>query len=225
MNLECYFDGANKPTAEYDRVVLAMVCGTPDQWKSFNADWKALREQHSAPPLHTTDAASLSGDFRRNKGWNETRVDDFIIGAVKVIRKHLGVLSPEMGLHVTTLTIMQDDFRRARAKVPLLKNIDDLCLSESLRFGFEWGRKIGAEQFHLHFDRGERFRGYAIHRRNSKQAKKDAPYLGKIVVCGAADSGVTPALQMADLFAWCISHNDDVARWWHRVLHCREDDR
>jgi hypothetical protein len=34
--LECYFDGANKPTQEYDRVVLAMAHGTPEQWKGFN---------------------------------------------------------------------------------------------------------------------------------------------------------------------------------------------
>jgi hypothetical protein len=136
--LECYFDAANKPTLEYDRVVLATVCGTPEQWKSLNADWDTLLDQHSAPPLHTIDAASLSKKFRRERGWNDTRVDDFIIDAVKVIRKHLRILSPQLGLHVTTLTIMLDDFRRARAEVPLLtKNINDLCRFASALSGEE----------------------------------------------------------------------------------------
>jgi hypothetical protein len=28
-----------------------------------------------------------------------------------------------------------------------------------------------------------------------------------------------PALQMADLFAWCITHNGNVVRDWHAKLH------
>jgi hypothetical protein len=217
MVLECYFDGANKPTEEYDRVVLAMACGTPDQWKGFNADWNATRDHYSAPPLHTTDAASLSGDFRR---WDDNRVDDFITSAVKVIRRHMGILSPESGLHIATLTIFLEDYRKARDVVALLPNsVNDILVSESLGFCFRWGRRIGAEQFHLHFDRGEPFRGHVLNIKESKKAKLDVPIFEKITVHPAADSSFTPALQMADLFAWCISHNDNANRWWHRVLN------
>jgi hypothetical protein len=220
MVLECYFDGANKPTQEYGWVVLAMACGTPEQWKGFNADWNDLLEHYPAPPLHTKQAVSLKGEFSPENGWDRDRVDDFIISAVKVIRKHMGILSPELGLHVTTLTIMLDDYRRARDVVPLLPNsVNEILTSETLGFCFRWGRSIGAEHFHLHFDQGEPFRGHALDRANSEQAKIDAPYLAKMIVLPAADSKLTPALQMADLFAWCISHNDNVNRWWDRVLN------
>jgi hypothetical protein len=72
MVLECYFDGANKPAQEYD---LAMACGMPKQWRSFNAGWNDLLEHYPAPPLHTTYAATLNGDFCRQDGWDHDRVD------------------------------------------------------------------------------------------------------------------------------------------------------
>jgi hypothetical protein len=220
MVLECYFDGANKPTEEYDRVVLAMACGTPEQWKGFNADWHDLLKNYSAPPLHTKQAVSLKGEFSPENGWDRGRVDDFVISAVKVIRKHMGLLSSELGLHIATLTIFLEDYRKARDVVALLPNsVNDILVSESLGFCFRWGRKIGAEQFHLHFDRGEPFRCHVLNIKDSKKAKLVVPIFEKVTVHPAADSSVTPALQMADLFAWCISHNDNTTRWWHRVLN------
>jgi hypothetical protein len=202
-----------------------MACGTPEQWKSFNAGWNDLLEHYPAPPLHTTYAATLNGDFCRQDGWNHDRVDDFILNAVGVIAKHIAIPLPDVpgkyvsGLHITTLTIFLDDYRRAREVVPLPNSINEILTSETLGFCFRWGRTIGVEQFHLHFDQGEPFRGHAIDRANSAQAKIDAPYLAKMTVLPAADARLTPALQMADLFAWCISHNDNTTRWWHRVLN------
>jgi hypothetical protein len=158
MVLECYFDGANKPTVEYDRVVLAMACGSPEQWKAFNADWEAMREQHAAPPLHTKEAASLGGPFSRRYGWDENRVDDYIISAVKVIRRHLGIVAPERGLHVATLTVFLEDYRRARKEVALLpNNVNNILVSESMGFCFRRGRQLAAERYDLHFDRGDLF--------------------------------------------------------------------
>ena len=78
--------------------------------------------------------------------------------------------------------------------------------------------------FPFAFRSGEPFRGHVLDRANSEEAKIVAPYLAKMTVLPAADSKLTPALQMADLFAWCISHNDNVTRWWHRVLHGLEWD-
>ena len=213
--LECYFDGANKATEEFNRVVLAMACGAPDQWRDFNADWDALRQQHSAPPLHTTDAAALGGKFCRKYGWDDRRVDDYIIGAVKVIRRYL-----ESGLHVATLTILLEDYRRARNEIALLpKSVNNILVSESMGFCFRLGRQIGAEKYDLHFDRNESFRGHVIDVKESKQALIDVPYFKRVNVCTADVADLTPALQMVDLFAWCISHNDNATRFWHRALN------
>jgi hypothetical protein len=109
MVLECYFDGANKPTAEHDRVILATACGKPEQWQAFNEAWNDLLEHFPAPPLHTTDAVALRKDFHR-EGWDHDVVDDFISDAVRVIENHIAYLLPvskkfTSGLFVATLTI------------------------------------------------------------------------------------------------------------------------
>jgi hypothetical protein len=57
MVLECYFDGANKPTPEHDRVVLATACGKSEQWQGFASAWNDLLKHFPAPPLHTKEAA------------------------------------------------------------------------------------------------------------------------------------------------------------------------
>jgi hypothetical protein len=86
-------------------------------------------------------------------------------------------------------------------------------------FCFRRGRQLGAERYDLHFDRGEPFRGHVIHIKNSRQAMVDVPYFKRVNVCPEKAADLTPALQMVDLFAWCISHNDNVTRFWHRVLN------
>jgi hypothetical protein len=117
-----------------------VACGTPEQWKSFNAGWNDLLEHYPAPPLHTTYAATLNGDFRRQDGWDHDRVDDFIHNAVGVIAKHVAIpIYPGKyvsGLHVTTLTIFFDDYRRAREVVPLPNSINEILTSETLGFCF-----------------------------------------------------------------------------------------
>jgi hypothetical protein len=221
MVLECYFDGANQP----DQAVLAMACGTPAEWASFNADWNDLLQHYPAPPLHTTDAVSLKRNFSADKGWDRENVNDFISNGVKLIGKHIARPIPSVewqfisGLQMTTLTIPLDDYRRAREVVPLPNSINEILTSETLGFCFKWGTRIGAESFDLHFDQGEPFYGHALDRCNSEQAKTDARSLAKIANLSKDDSRLTPALQVADLLAWCISHNDNTTRQWHRVLN------
>jgi hypothetical protein len=131
MNLKCYFDGANKPTPEHERVVLATACGTPGEWQGFNAHWEDMLEHFPAPPLHTKQAVSLNGDFSPDRGWDRHSVDDFISDAVKVIDTHIARPLPASGqyvsgLHVTTLTIPLDDWRRARKVLQLPNSINEI---------------------------------------------------------------------------------------------------
>jgi hypothetical protein len=87
------------------------------------------------------------------------------------------------------------------------------------RSGCAWGRRVEAESYHLRFDQGEDFRGHAIDRITSKQINEDVPIFEKVTVPPEADSRITPPLQMADLFACCIAHNDQTRkRSWHRIL-------
>jgi hypothetical protein len=61
MILKCYFDGGNQAdSTQYDIVTLAAFCGTNDQLKPFEHDWKEALKTNNAPWLHTTDAVSLT---------------------------------------------------------------------------------------------------------------------------------------------------------------------
>jgi hypothetical protein len=227
MVLKAYFDGANKADLNlYDRVVLATVLGTSDQWDAFIADWKMVLESHNKVPyLHTTDAVTLNGPFSKKNGWNDALVDNLILDCVRAVKRHIAMpsLVPgefRPGLRVVTMTIYLEDYKRAREKKPEMPNsVNEICTSEMLGFVFRWGRKIGAEWYHLYFDRSEDFYGHVRDRKDNKKIRKDVPLLERVAVLVEAEMQLTPGLQLADLFAWCISHNDATSkRLWHRAL-------
>ena len=41
----------------------------------------------------------------------------------------------------------------------------------------------------------------------------------RVTHLGESDMRAVPALQLADLFAWSINHNDNVSREWHAKLN------
>ena len=222
MVLKSYFDGANQP----DRIVLATVSGTSNQWEKFESTWRKILYKHKATHLHTTDAVSLQKEFSVEKGWDKTSVNAFIEDCLMGISKHIAQpptphrphIKP--GLRATTLTIYLDDYKEARKSLPKLPvTVTDLCLSESLGFCFKWGRYIGARQYEMYFDQGEPFYGHLCDRMNSKKARKDVPLLDAIAHKSESNMRDVPAKQMANLLAWCISHNENATRMWHRQLN------
>jgi hypothetical protein len=215
MVLKGYFDGARQP----DRIVIAMACGTSEQWDSFSSRWSEVLGDHQAEFLHTTDAVALQGEFSIENGWDEPSVNSFIEDCVRVIGDHIGTLT-RLGLFVVTLTIWIADFIRARKIVPSLPHtVEELCATESAGFCFARGGASGADYYHLYYDQGEPFYGHLDVRMRNKKARKAIPSLKKVAHYGPANMRVEPALQMADLFAWCISHNDSVSRSWHKQLN------
>jgi hypothetical protein len=225
--LKSYFDGSNHAdSSEYDRISIGTVCGTLKQWKRFDTEWRKVLYRHRAGYLHTTDAASLRKDFSKKNGWSNTRVDSFIGDCVDVIARQITIPDgvhgrrPRAGLYPVTLTIPFDDWLRAKKTVPELPDtIEELCATESLSFALKWGKHIEAKKYELHFDRGERFYGHIHNRWQHPKAKKDIAAMKDVISVSEDISMYVPALQMADLFAWCINRNDNVSREWHGRLH------
>jgi hypothetical protein len=219
---KCYFDGTKNSRA----MILATVCGASQHWDLFEERWKAVLGRHGAGYLHTTDALALRKSFSREKGWNQNRVDQLIADCVEVISKSLEILDglpsvpPRPGLQAITLSIDLDDFRRARQHNPNMpRSITELFMSESVSFCFRIGTRVGADSYHFHFDQGEPFYGHLVDRINHRAAREAIPLLAKIRHHERINMRVSPAIQMADLFAWCISHNDAATRGWHETLH------
>lgn len=227
MVLKSYFDGSNDvDSSEYDRISIAAVCGTRKQWKNFDTAWKRVLYKHRADYLHTTDAVSLQNDFAKEKGWNKTRVDSFIGACVDVIGRQITIPGgtpgrrPRTGLYPVTLTIPFDDWLRAIKTVPKLPNtIEEICATESLGFCLKWGREIGAKKYQLYFDRGEKFYGHIHNRWRHPKVRKDVELMKDILNVDESISRYVPALQMADLFAWCINRANQETRKWHLRLH------
>jgi len=221
--LESYFDGAAGPNR--DCLTLATACGTTEQWTELTSEWNEVLARHGANFLHATDAVSLQNDFHRDKGWSKVSVDALILDCVGVIARHLSVPGPftniaRPGLHVVTLTIPLEDYRRARKALSTLPNsVADICTSESLGFCFRWGRRIGADTYKLYFDQGERFYGHVYDRKHNKKSKKAIAAMKDVVCLCESNMRSVPAIQLADLFAWCITHNHAVTREWHDRLH------
>ena len=227
MVLKSYFDGSNHAdSSEYDRISIATVCGTSKQWKRFDTEWRKVLYRHRADYLHTTDAVSLRNDFAKEKGWSKTRVDAFIGDCVDVIGRQIRIphgvpgRRPREGLYPVTLTIPFDDWLRAKKTLPKLPDtIEELCATESVSFALKWGRLIDAKKYEFYFDRGENFHGHISNRWRHPKAQKDIEQMKDVIHVGESSSRDVPALQMADLFAWCINHNDNVSREWHGRLH------
>lgn len=227
MVLKSYFDGSNQADrSEYDRMSIAAVCGTGKQWKRFDTDWNKVLYRHRAKYLHTTDAVSLQNDFAKEKGWTNRRVDLFIDDCVDVIERHITIPDgvpgrrPRAGLYPVTLTILFDDWVKAIKTVPALPNtIEELCATESLGFVFRWGKQIDAKKYEFHFDRGEKFYGHIHNRWTHPKAKKDIEMMKDVISVDEVISMSVPALQMADLFAWCINRAKQETRDWHIRLH------
>jgi hypothetical protein len=220
-----YFDSA--PNSGGARsITIASACGTSEQWSAFETGWGYVLNRHGAQYLHTTDAVSLQDEFSVDKGWRKESVDRLISDCVAVIAGHIevpgrvGELPLRRGLHVVTLRILIDDFVRAQKENPdFPESVTEFCATESLGFCFSHGRLLGAEWHHLHFDQGESFYGHILDRKNHPRARKAIPLLDKVAHIGESNMRLVPALQMVDLFAWCITHSGTVAREWHKGLN------
>jgi hypothetical protein len=183
-----------------------------------------MLEEHKAPWLHTTDAVTLNHPY---EGWNETRRDQFLSACVKVIEGHMAFqrmrsYPGRLGLAPCTVTVVLKDFVRARASNPdIPKTAEEICATSTLYRCLEWGSDImQADFYHLFFDQGEPFRGHVLDRLKNKKARKHLSLIEKVIDKGESDMRCAPALQMADLVAWCMSHKNRAPRyrWQNRLL-------
>jgi hypothetical protein len=182
-----------------------------------------MLKKHRAPFLHVTDAISFKNDF--GSGWNERRRDALIMDCVKIIGRHIARPIRDndpgrLGLYPHSITIVLEDFIRARKDNPdVPKNADEVCVTQAVFDCMKWGFDgLGAQNIHLYFDQGESFRGHICDRVNSRKVLMELPWLAKITSITEVDMRMTPALQFADLLAWCISHKQDIRTKWHERM-------
>jgi hypothetical protein len=226
--LKSYFDGGNQAdSTQYDVVTLAMLSGTLDQWRPLESAWRDVLKNHGADWLHTTDAVALSDPYSRRKDWDDARRDSFIndcVSAIEplIVRKKRVTEPPRFGVYPCTISVVLSDYIKARQTLPNTPaDATEICSTQALHRFLEWGTELAhADFYHLVFDQNEPFRGHIEDRRRNKKAKKEFPILGRIMSATDADMRHVPALQVADLFAWCVSHKNKQPyfSWQKRLL-------
>ncbi len=224
MVLKSYFDGGNKSdSTQYGVLTLASVSGTKELWHPFEVDWKKNLRKHHTKFLHVTDAVGRVGIY---EGWSEDRRDSFILDCVKVAQKYIAKVEKSdskgrYGVFPSVVSIELKDFvQNAKVNPTHPQNADQSILRHCIANVVWWAQhKASCSECSLFFDQGEPFLGILIQIMQSKKAMRDAPALAMITSKGDADSRKVPGLQLADLYAWCVSHR--LTEWhpeWLKTL-------
>jgi hypothetical protein len=90
--------------------------------------------------------------------------------------------------------------------------------TQALNGCLEWGQSRGAHFYELFFDQNEPYRGHISDRQRNPQAAKQVPLIARVTLKPECDMRQTPALQAADLFAWCVSHTNKTTHEWQKRL-------
>jgi hypothetical protein len=222
--LKGYFDGGNRAdSTRYNTVTLACLFGGTTECKVLEDLWAEVREIHRAPPLHTTDLMALQGDF--STGWDAHRRDDFLNGCVTAIDKSIvresgNGIAP--GIALVSITVDLKDFKKYQSIIPDgPQDATEVCSVQSFYKMIECGELFGAHFYHLYFDRSEPFRGHFVDRVNNRRFRrelKEFDFERRIRHIGESSARDVPALQAADLLAWCAGHQKVASMDWHLRL-------
>lgn len=222
--LRSYFDGGNQgDSSQYTVVSLAVVSGTADLWTAFENDWNETLKKHHAAYLHTTDVIARAGIFQ---SWSEAQCDAFLTDCVEIAGKHCArPIHGDSGkyglLYVTVCIVLKDFVEFAASHNGFPSNVNESLLRQALAEVLPWSiEQAACDQCHFFFDQGEPFYGHLVQLLQNKKARKDATALNRISYSGEADMRFTPALQLADLYAWGQCHRTSSRKqtWLQRLL-------
>jgi hypothetical protein len=225
--LKCYFDSGNQSdSTQYDVVTLAALAGTFYEWKPFEKAWKNNLRKHGATWLHTTDAVAMNTPFSKRDGWTRDKVNSFIKDCAKIAGQFIARPITEedpagrIGIYPFSVTIDLKDYVRARADAEGVPNsVDEVLATQSINALFLFGQNFGGtKHFDLVYDQNEPFRGHILDRQRSPKVIKELPMFSRIVSNTEANMRFVPALQLADLWAWCVCHEKEEHYEWQKKL-------
>jgi hypothetical protein len=234
MVLKSYFDGGNQDdSTQYDVVSLACVAAIDVDWQPFETPWRILLQRYFGDRqpeayLHTVDAVTGNGVY---KGWGIEKTQDFLSDCAKLATEYfIKAKKPDAGFPgryglygcITTINL-KDFIEHTHSHPEFPQNANEILFRQALSMVMEWSR-LGAnppcDECHFIFDQGEPFYGHLDDILTRKKSLKDAASLAMITSRTKANMRRVPALQLADLVAWCEIHkmDTDKAQWHKSVL-------
>jgi hypothetical protein len=209
--LKCYFDAGNKAdSAQYDVVTLATVSAIDHYWRPFESAWAQVLRRHGASFLHTTDAVTGNDIY---DGWTVEARHALLRDCVQVAGDHIAVAISvanrgRFGILPFTVSINLKDYIAAKKiNERLPATADEGLIRQAVGACLVWGEtRANTPFYHFFFDQNEPFYGYIYNMKHNKKARRDSPILDRIIQTAELNMRHYPALQLADLYAWSVSH-------------------
>jgi uncharacterized protein DUF3800 len=193
MTVKAYFDGSGKSDdPNVYSVALAGYVATEKVWEDFEGEFVEFRETYGINYFHSADLEAREGAYQ-NLSTEGTAIAR--AGLMVLLRKYA-----QRDFSAVIYSVSMTDYRLIKRKLPTPEAIcgsgalDDLCQT------VPWEHEL-----QVFYDRGERFFPRLQNMwRNEKRRAAD-PRLDRINVFGAVDDWRKyPAIQAADLLAWCV---------------------
>src|ERR1044071_3114641 len=118
--IRTYLDGSRYDGPGKRILCLGGIVAAESVLADFNEKWRSALENYGLLAFHMTDAMGRHGDFL---GWKDADVDNFVKVLVNVILSFF-----DRHLRVKSCAIDLDEYEKARAEIPKLKQPEAMCI-------------------------------------------------------------------------------------------------
>jgi hypothetical protein len=200
--LKCYFDGSEK---HHRSLTLAAVAGDESAWAQLEREWTDFLAHVGIPYSHMKEAIARKGVFR---GWKKEKRDWFVNGLITLFHTCQTNNPGRLKAFTTTVDLKA---HKEFSRVPGLPDPARMCVRGIVPKVFDWYISFPdtiLDVMEFYFDRGEPFMRHIWDDWNSDSARAKDPVWGIIRTIAPVEMQITPAVQVADLFAWARTHVD-----------------
>jgi hypothetical protein len=193
-----YFD-YSKDEVGKNFITLAGIVSSEALWPEFEEKWAAVLRSYGVSAFHAADAFAREEKFT---GWTDEQVMQCVWALYGVIWEAAG-----RQFVIKACTVKLDDYRKAKAEIPTLREEQALCVDYCCGTGLpdEHGSPGGAHsRVIFYFDQNERFRHY-IKRVWDKERKSRSGWTTQVKDILEVSAQDIPALQAADVIAWIMN--------------------
>src|SRR5260221_4345642 len=222
--LASYFDSSGDAADQF--MTLAGVAADDSAWSSIENHWREILRNRipQAEYMHMWEAHARRKGFDTAKGWTETLV---VMLIWDLIRDCLQTLDKKR-FRLFSCTVDMNAYRKLKALTYKLDHPIDICNRYCSGIVLAWyvlKYPDVIHSAHYFFDQGERFKGKFENewRNENARARKLKHFTWRSVIktITTADMKETPALQIADMFAWATNRENTTkdGEKWHHLAH------
>jgi hypothetical protein len=229
ITVKGYYDGTGSPATLYrgEIIGLAGYAARPEVWDVFESKWwQILADSASRPPcryLHMREARALRGEFSRDRGWTQEKVQTLLQDLFNECFSRRGLAQPIPEVLVgASCSVDLDAYDRVCERYPhfIEKKPEALCVDHVVTAAIKQlvppGERMGMHEMsaqrlsvELYFDRNESFRHHIFRVWDALPWHRRPFPLRLVKKIGTAERQTSAALQAADYLAWHT--NRDIA--------------